>query len=125
MIGLAPKKRPRDRQCGVRYLSDCDQLQYASPTPGEHQREGRGAEIGVEVAFTTMQSAGHSDALGTGRHAFGGPGGWRGGAKGRWKVEEREGVGGPDAGKQNVFFLLFFRHLCFRRNGEKEKEKPH
>ena len=109
-------------------MSDCDQSQYASPTPGEHQREGREAEIGVEVAFTTMQSAGHSDALGTGRHAFGGPGDWRRGPKGRWKVEEweeREGVGGPDAGQTECFLSLsFFRHLCFRGNGEKGKGKP-
>ena len=32
----------------------------------------------MEVAFTTMQSAGRSGALDTGRHAFGGPGGWKG-----------------------------------------------
>ena len=79
----------------------------------------------MEVAFTTMQSAGHSDALGTGRHAFGGPGGWRGGAKGRWKVEEREGVGGPDAGQTECFLSVIFSPFMFPAEwGEGEGEAP-
>ena len=45
----------------------------APPTPSGHQREGREAEIGVEVAFTTARSAGRSGAPAR-DDAFGSPG---------------------------------------------------
>ena len=88
-------------------------------------------EIGVEVTFTTMQSAGRNSSLDTRRHAFGGPGDWRGGEREaeagfESALEEREGVGGPNAGRTECFsFLLFFVPFCFRWNGEKEKGEPH
>ena len=90
-----------------------------------HQREGREAEIRVEAAFTTMQSAGRSSALYTGRHAFGGPGDWGGGREAEAEFEsaseEREGEastrGGQDVSFSFVFVFFVFGELEGRRSG--------
>ena len=65
----------------------------------------------MEVAFTTMQSAGRSSTVDTGRHAFGGPSDWRG----RWKwssnLHRRRGRNweAPDTGRTECFlFLVLF-----------------
>ena len=108
----------------------------------------------MEVAFSTMQSAGRSGALGTGRHAFGGPGDRRG-PRGRrkrissprrrrrrkWEApeiggvdrrvaeaesesapEERDAVGGPDAGRTECFPFLCF--ISFGGRGRRRSGSP-
>ena len=69
---------------------------------GGHQREGREAKGLGEVAFVTMQSAGRSGALNTGRHALEAPatgGGAKGGGSG-----VRVRVGGEGGSRRPLLF---------------------
>ena len=73
------------------------------------------------VAFTSMQSAGRSGALDTGRHASGDPGDRRGcerkaEAKFESALEEMEEVGGPSARRTECFLLSLF-HFLWRTGG--------
>ena len=89
----------------------------APPTPSGHQREGREAEIGVEVAFTTARSAECSGAPAR-DDAIGSPGDWK---WGEMEVEEQFESASEDAGRmawagQNVsFHCLFLLSYSFRR----------
>ena len=132
-VGLAQKKRLRDQQMFGR--TKTNYMQHAPPTPrgrhlspptpSGHQREGREAEIGMEVAFTT-QRAGCSGALDTGRQAFGGPGDWggrEGGGTGvRVCVGGEGGSGRPRRVTDRTSPLVFF---CFRRTGRRRLRSPH
>ena len=102
------------------------------PTSSGHQQGGRGAGIGVKVAFTTAQSTGRrrSGVLYTVRHSFGGLGDWSGGREGgrsgvRVRVKGEGASWRPRRGVDRmVFFLLFFVLFVFGELGGRRSGSP-